>query len=418
MKYLFLDTNIYLHYIDVEQIDWGNLCEDAEIKIVVPRIVIREIDKHKDQGRGKIQKRAKSISTKFAQVFLENKSSAYPFVDCSDPSSASFANSAFNTNINDDWFILSALQSGFAREDILIVSSDTNLLLKAKENELDFIMMPEKYRLKEELSDEEKEIKSLKAELDKYKNRQPKPLITFDGEETRIVLSKPKERNIENEVFAYMEKIRQENPYMEKTDSDLHRRTLGFPKSSYTKEQVDEYNEKLDEYFQEEEEVKRFLIQKENLDGRFQKLSFYLSNVGTAQTGNMNILIEFPSDIKLYNENSRSSVNDVKPTKPIFIDILTGLNRRALEALNNDFLTPFGTVQKPQISYWNIDKELKEHKFHLQYSGLNHIMTLPLDIENSIYIDTGNCKNFTIRWCIIDSKLIEPREGILNVVIK
>ena len=71
MKYLFLDTNIYLHYIDVEQINWDKIVGDTSITIVVPRITIREIDQHKDQSRRKIQKRAKVISAKFAQGFLE-----------------------------------------------------------------------------------------------------------------------------------------------------------------------------------------------------------------------------------------------------------------------------------------------------------------------------------------------------------
>lgn len=413
MKYLFLDTNIYLHYIDVEQIDWNALFEDKKISIVVPSIVIREIDRHKDQSRGKIQKRAKTISTKFAKVFLENKSSKYPFVHCCDPNSDCFGN-GFNINVNDDWFILSAIQSEFAKEDIVIISSDTNLLLKAKENELNFIMMPDKYKLKEELSDEEREIKALKDDLEKYKNRQPKPLITFGGEKTEIVFSKPQKGNIENAISAYMEKIRKENPYMNNMESDLYK-AIGLSLHLYNKEQIDKYNNELDEYFEKEEKYRRFLLQKEILNRRFQKIFFYLTNTGTAQTGDMNIFIEFPSDIKLYNEKSKASVNDEKPIKPIFSNSLIGLNQNIFRAMNS---TPLGYIQKPQTSYWDVDKELEEHEFHLQYSGLNHIMTLPLNIKDSIYIDTENCKNFTIRWRIIDSKLIEPREGILNVFIE
>lgn len=41
MKYLFLDTNIYIHYIDVEQINWNKIVGDADITIVVPRITLR-----------------------------------------------------------------------------------------------------------------------------------------------------------------------------------------------------------------------------------------------------------------------------------------------------------------------------------------------------------------------------------------
>lgn len=58
-------------------------------------------------------------------------------------------------------FILSALKSGYDIQNIVVISSDNNLLLKAKENGLVYRKMPETYFIKEELSKEEKEIKAL-----------------------------------------------------------------------------------------------------------------------------------------------------------------------------------------------------------------------------------------------------------------
>ena len=45
--------------------------------------------------------------------------------------------------------------------------------------------MPETYLIKEELSKEEKEIKTLKQEMEQYKNRQPKPAIRFSNPQIR-----------------------------------------------------------------------------------------------------------------------------------------------------------------------------------------------------------------------------------------
>ena len=53
--------------MDFEQIDWKKLI-DSDFTIVVPPIVIREIDKHKDNNRGKIQSKAKAVSKKFGYV--------------------------------------------------------------------------------------------------------------------------------------------------------------------------------------------------------------------------------------------------------------------------------------------------------------------------------------------------------------
>jgi predicted ribonuclease YlaK len=111
MKYLFLDTNVFLHYIDIEQINWKHLITNGEdFTIVIPAIVFREIDKIKDSGSGKVQKRAKKISSKIGDIFLENKNLNFPIIKCNDPLSNQFDEMKFNKWINDDWIILCILQ--------------------------------------------------------------------------------------------------------------------------------------------------------------------------------------------------------------------------------------------------------------------------------------------------------------------
>lgn len=66
MRYVFLDTNEFLLFKDFEQIPWGELIGGTDFTIVVSDVVSREIDKHKDSARGKVQKRAKKVSRKLA----------------------------------------------------------------------------------------------------------------------------------------------------------------------------------------------------------------------------------------------------------------------------------------------------------------------------------------------------------------
>ena len=177
------------------------------------------------------------------------------------------------------------------------------MLLKAKENNLNFKRIPDKYLLKEELSDEEKEIKNLKAEIEKYKNRQPKISIMLDSGAAKMVFKKPKERDLEKELSIYMEQLKKQNPYLQNKEMDLYK-TLGFSLYNshltqiYTQEQIDKYNTELDDFFKETEAYKRFLLQQEILNERFKEISFHVLNDGTAQTGDMNIFIEFPENIQ------------------------------------------------------------------------------------------------------------------------
>ena len=99
-------------------------------------------------------------------VKLKAFSQKFIIETCKDPSKECFEGGDFNKDINDDWFILSALKSGYDIQNIVVISSDNNLLLKAKENGLVHRKMPETYLIKEELSEEEKEIKALKQELE------------------------------------------------------------------------------------------------------------------------------------------------------------------------------------------------------------------------------------------------------------
>ena len=44
---VFLDTMIYLHYKSLEEIDFVDLLNADIVKIVIPRITIKELDKEK-----------------------------------------------------------------------------------------------------------------------------------------------------------------------------------------------------------------------------------------------------------------------------------------------------------------------------------------------------------------------------------
>ena len=51
---------------------------------------------------------------------------------CKDPSKECFEGGDFNKDLNDDWFILSALKSGYDIQNIVVISSDNNSLLSTK----------------------------------------------------------------------------------------------------------------------------------------------------------------------------------------------------------------------------------------------------------------------------------------------
>ena len=66
MKYIFLDTNIFIHFQFYEQISWQEIVGD-EYKLIIAPIVLDELDKHKTNPNKKIAGRVKSILPKIEQ---------------------------------------------------------------------------------------------------------------------------------------------------------------------------------------------------------------------------------------------------------------------------------------------------------------------------------------------------------------
>ena len=213
MKYLLLDTNIYLHYIDFEQIDWGTIIGDKEYEIVVPYTVIKEIDKYKDGPKSKIKVRAKAVASKFGCYFLnDDYNKQINLVQINDPSDEILIRYHLNRSVCDDLIIGSILEFEH-KDDVIVISHDNTLLIKAKNLGLKFLpKMPDKYLISEEKSEEEKEHERCRKELEQLKNRQPKPQILFANGETVLRIKAPSVSNVDRKLEEIMIKIKSKNP--------------------------------------------------------------------------------------------------------------------------------------------------------------------------------------------------------------
>ncbi len=411
MKYLVLDTNVYLHYKDFEQIDWKSLLGD-DVTICVPQVVLREIDKHKDQSRGRVQKRAKRISSRFSEVFLQGESARIRVEEMSNPPVSAYDDAQYHKDINDDWIVLSALYSHHSDSEIVIVSGDNGVLLKAKHHGLGFYKMPDSLLLAEEPSDEEKEIIKLRHELARYENRQPKPIVEFENRDSVLTIIKPSFLDIQKELASYEIELKASNPYQlisDEPESSLDRQ---FAPTYSTVHQKEEYNKELDDYFKKKLTLKNIQLGKNLLEQRFVKMVFWLCNLGTAPMGDTAVFISFPEDVPIYDENSKVSLDCEDPSKPVL--------KNNLSIYSPGVLGFLGRVQKSSKSFvlWDPRKKLDSQELKYSSSRLIHGMRCPLDNDNDVYIDIASCGSFTIKWIVIDSKLIDPVEGELHVVIK
>ena len=427
MKYLLLDTNIYLHYIDFEQIDWGTIIGDKEYEIVVPYTVIKEIDKYKDKPKSKIKVRAKAVASKFGCYFLnDDYNKQINLVQINDPSDEILIRYHLNRSVCDDLIIGSILEFEH-KDDVIVISHDNTLLIKAKNLGLKFLpKMPDKYLISEEKSEEEKEHERCRKELEQLKNRQPKPQILFANCETVLRIKAPSVSNVDRKLEEIMIKIKSKNPkanihttiHEDISPSDIFNDMLNslnrFQYSIYSDDQLRKHNIELDKFYAYCERFYRFKLESELLEGQLKELSFIISNSGSAETGEMNIFLAFPKHIQLYNERSVKYMNGIEPKAP-----LVGMEFSEYgNGLAFSYIDPRGGLSIPQLKSWDLMKYLSKHSINVDASNLVHNVQRSLRIKNALYVDAMQCGNFTIDWCICAAGCVKSVSGTLSVIVE
>lgn len=432
MKYIFLDTNIYLHYKDYEQLPWKDIISwSGEIVIVVPPIIRREIDKIKDQGKNKISNRARGIAKRFREVFINEKERSIPLKVCNSPRPSDYEEYDFDKDIQDDQFILSALL--FQKDnkcDVIVVAADTNPLITAKSHGLEALYLSDEYRLKQELSREEKEFIETKKELEKYKNRLSKPTITFENGETFFKVQKPL-IDPEPEIVRGINKELIEMPYIQPdnkpfNDSLVTTTSLVSSMISHTTpkpEEIQRYNNELIEYHKEYKEYMRLKINREILMKQIFELKFILSNHGNAPTGDLEIFIYFPESVNVYNSKSKRAVDlEIPPIKPeqpstLGLSFMTKEMKKQIQAFQSQMnIGSFGYVDnRPRI--WDLDKTVK-HKYHFSRKSLPQKMYYGNFFEHGLYVDLVQCGNFEISYTIVDTALPDAMNGMLKFIVE
>lgn len=421
MKYLFLDTNIFIHFKGFEDIPWKTLLDtDDDVTIVLASIIIREIDSHKDCSKGRVKNKARKISEKLNQILLSGQSSRIPLVYCKETPIKDTEKDIFDLSVNDDRFLLNVLHSSFPKEDVYVVSNDTDLLLKAKDLELNILRMDDTYRSSEEPTDEEKELKKVREELARWTERRPDPKVLFIGTEDtclrfeRMVfksIDELVEEKVQEEALRYPEEKDEEITFANYFD-DFHKQMAAICKqlNSHDAAQKAVYNQMRKEYL-EAFRKKAFLeIQKEMRQYAFKKIRLRVYNEGSAQTGDLHVSLRFPDGVKLYTpKESMTRIPFEPPVQPQY-------DRRLAQIANMSNLSVLGYRPNNIVDIWDPDKPTDKLEYSTNLTRLTH--GLQVEIDEDIYVNTEEVQEFEIEWFIADSNLIDHKYGKLKVVVE
>lgn len=418
MKYLFLDTNIFLHFKWYEEIPWKKLLNTSEdITVVLTDVVMRELEQHKDHSRDRIRKRAKKIVEKFQHILLDGESPSIPLIHCPAITIKEEEKNLFDVSVSDDKLLLNILHSPYDMKDKIVVSYDTLLLLKAKEHKLNYYRMDDSYKLAEEPTEEEKELKKAKQELERLTNRQSDPVVIFDNEDY-FCLSFPhlQFNSIEDIVEPKVEEAAKKHPIREMVDisslqlPDTQKRLMELLRQTNPDQdkQIAEYNQRRETYLEAVRTKETIESIKLIRDYSFKNLSFIIYNAGTAQTGDLHITLIFPDNVEIYTkEESMEERKYTDPVEPVY----GYLPFAAKDVLN---IYPYSSSATFR-DVWNIEKTSKKRRFSMTFSKLTHKLHTKWDTE--VFINTEKLQEFDIDWVIVDSNLVDPKKGKLKVVV-
>ena len=428
MKYIFVDTNLLIHYQPIEELDWSKIVSGKDFTILIPLKVVRELDNHKHSHKNFVQKQSRKILPKLYK-YLDDKSNLPENLDIKileeDPPENVFKNNNLNTNINDDDEIIASIihyRSTNDIDDISLITADYGMLLKARNYNINAVKIPDKYSLPSSESTEEKKIRKLENEVRKLKSTFP---------DVDLFLKEKKKFDL-----FYVHKYCQfDEKYL---DKKINKLKANFPKISpsdskikiYSPSQIAEvhlnagksglrktskkYNQELEKFY---EEYRNYIEQKIyylQCQRRSFNLKLQVCNDGSAPAEDIDITLHFPDGFKIFDSYDSPIQNPSKPNPPTR-DIRMGLGNQPIVASRLN--TPNYTRNIPNVGGLNI-KETNSFKVKTHIRKIKHNQSVKIDPITIFFRESDEVKGFPIKYKILMGNYPVPVNGELNVNIK
>lgn len=441
MTYLFLDTNVLLHYRRIEEIDWLSLSGSTDVVIVLCPAVIRELDHLKvGHPQKKFRKRAQEIVAMLHRRL--NASSDEPIREkirfefmVADPV-LDFAEQKLRPELPDDWLIASSIawKTDHPNDEIKIVTADLGVSLKAKTKAIPTLFPLETDKIVDEIDADEKRILQLQKELAEARNCQPRLTLCFYGETPaakflKIQLSSPSAFDAKR-ASETMDRIRLEYELLPPPDRfgriklserQIRRNQLsGWPLQSISKWDAERYNSELQRFYQDYEAYLRVVHDQENQQRLNATLEIGLENDGAAPAEDIDVHLHFPDGFKLFNSDEFVPKQPKAPEAPVVPGTFNFATAFKVPALHNLALTPQtirgisppSNVSSPTIKRTN-SYDVRSHITKAKHGYVLQLATLVVVFDT--YESAGS---FTIRYYLSAANLPKAAQGELSVAVE
>jgi len=440
MTYLFLDTNIFLHYSFFTEIPWKEVIGD-DFKLMIAPVVLSELDKHKRHPQTKIANRAKRVLIRIEEI--EASPENYP-LSCmlKRPKAETFVLNQLDPKEQDDAILASILdfidQHPYAT--VKFITNDTGPRLRSGSLGLTAVRLPEQYLLAEEKSEDQKLIDKLTKENSILKNRIPKLALLFKDETTffkreivefnedrqEYVNRKLEERNSGLITLVYEDPKKKQEDLKKASEGKSNERLANLFLNSQlnfnmaTKEQVSKYNTDLENYRQEY----RLYLEKKFKQKKLIKLSFPLEislfNTGNVPAEDIDIWMHFPDGFNLVSlkDFPKKPKEPALPHRPTSkYDALLAAPMIDIGSIVNNMNRP-ASIPMPDFNPNRLSiRKTNSYEVELSHPSLKHFQSHKLDPLIVVFGAFKEIINFSIDYKLVVGNMPEPVIGKLNVHI-
>lgn len=229
MKRIFLipDTNFFMQCETLDQITWADIPGGFdEVVVVITKPVANEIDKHKNQGKGRLQARAKLANSKYLAPLLDAPEvvvrDAGPRVavvlDLATRPTPALAGE-LNFEEPDDKLVgtAHAYAAAHAGQTVRFLSNDTPALHTARTHGLDILRTQQNWLLKDETDERDKALAATTAELERLRKLMPRVKGAFENPDETVITTYETQRDYfppltETDIAGFMAQLKQRHP--------------------------------------------------------------------------------------------------------------------------------------------------------------------------------------------------------------
>lgn len=300
IKYLFLDTMIFLHFRSIEEIQWTQLLNCNQVQILLPRITIREMDKHKNSHPiAKIKERARRILKMLENKLISGDTSLrdnvtlafldmHPHLD--------YASFGLNPDWADDILLASILY--YKQENpelsIVLVTDDTGARIKARSLRIETFELPNELRLPTEPDSTVEENRKLREKLAKLAEAMPALELQFSKGENfrRFTYSTAPAESAEERAGRIATELNKER------EKHLWK-SLNLSFLTPRKSEIERYKSELKAYIEKYERYLNNLSDWQVCKTKLFPFEVEVTNDGTAPANDIHILMHTPEGFLL-----------------------------------------------------------------------------------------------------------------------